>query len=370
MECRSGDGRRAPSGLQLRDHLAKTFLGTTKEERDLATVAEMAIAAGSGLPLVFDEVARQFQGIQASAAHAGLAGFRWRGLATTNFDRFIEEGYRANAAAPQTCVPFFKNAEPFDDRLRAETNPVALLKLHGCLDHRLDPDVPLVLSHEHYDGHDRNREHLFERLRHWAQSSVLVFIGYRLADPHIRRLIYRIEQSQRPQWYMVSPGGDEHDRRFWSSKNVELLPTTFGAFVEALDQEVSDLFRALPLPTDAASRPYRRHFRTDQDPSERLVRSLDTDFTYIHANVPFENVSAEKFYAGYDAGWCGIVRNYDFTRKVGEDMLYAALDETAGNTPLRFELLQGQAGAGKTIRAPPSRIQRGHRARPTRALAG
>lgn len=348
-ECRGQGGRRAPDATQLRDHLAKRFLGTAKKERDLATVAEMAIAAGSGLPLVFDEVSRQFQNIQTSAAHAGLAGFRWRGLATTNYDLFIEEGYRANAAAPQTCVPFVKNTEPFDDRLRAETHPVALLKLHGCLDHRLDPDVPLLLSHEHYDGHDRNREHLFERLKHWAQSSVLVFIGYRLADPHIRQLIYRISPSQRPQWYLVSPGGDDDDRRFWSSKNVELLPTTFGEFVEALDQEVSSLFRALPLPRDAASRPYRRHFRTDQDPSERLVRSLDTDFAYVHGSLAFENVSAEKFYAGYDTDWCGIVRNYDFARKVGEDMLYAALDETAGDLPLRFELLLGQAGAGKTI---------------------
>lgn len=350
MECRQDDGRRrVPNAIQLRDHLARTFLGTTNEERDLATVAEMAITAGSGLPLVFDEVANQFRDFRTSDAHKGLAGFRWRGLATTNYDRFIEEGWRANPAAPQCCVPFVKDAEPYDDRLRAEAHPVALLKLHGCLDHRLDPDVPLVLSHEHYEGHDRNRMHLFQRLEQWAQSSVLVFIGYRLADPHIRRLIYKIDPSRRPQWYMVSPGGDEHDRRFWSGKNIELLSTTFGGFVEALDREVSDLFRALPLPEDAASRPYRRHFRTDQAPSEHLVTSLETDFVYVHAALPFEPVTAGRFYAGYDAGWCGIVRNYDFARKVSEDMLYAALDETRGAAPLRFALLQGQAGAGKTI---------------------
>lgn len=349
-ECSHVQGRqRVPDAMQLRDHLAKKFLGTTNEQRDLATVAEMAIVAGAGLPLVFDEVAAQFRDFRASDAHKALAGFRWRGLATTNYDCFIEEGWRANPFAPQRCVPFVKDAEPYDDRLRVEAHPVPLLKLHGCLNHRLDPDVPLVLSNEHYDEHDRNRIHLFQRLEQWAQSSVLVFIGYRLADPHLRRLIYRIDPSRRPQWYMVSPGGDEHDRRFWSGKNVELLSTTFGEFVEALDREVSDLFRALPLPQDADTRPYRRHFRTHQAPSEHLVRSLDTDFTYVHSGLSFDPVPAEKFYAGHDAGWCGIIRNYDFARKIGEDMLYAMLDDTQSTTTLRFALLQGQAGAGKTI---------------------
>lgn len=349
MECVGANGRSVPSALQLRDHLAQKFLGTRNEERDLATVAEIAITTGSGLPIVFEEIAQQFRGIEPSPAHIGLAGFRWRGLATTNYDRFIEDGYKANSAAQQVCVPFVKNDEPFDDRLRSEQHPVALLKLHGCIDHRLDRDIPLILSHEHYESFELNRDHLFDRLRHWAQSSVLVFIGYKMADPHIRQLIYRIDPSRRPQWYLVSPGGDEHDRRFWSSKNVELLSTTFGGFTQALDREVVGLFRALSAPKNISERQYSRHFRTFQTPSDHLVESLDTDFEYIHAAIPFADVPPERFYEGYDSGWCGIIRKYDFPRRIGEEMLYAVVGTIDDDSSIRFNLLLGQAGAGKSI---------------------
>ena len=123
MECRSTDGRRPPSADELRDHLATKFLGTKSEKRDLATVAEMAINAGAGEPQVFDEVARQFRDFTTSKAHEKLGDFRWRGLATTNYDRFIEQGYVLNTAALQTCVPFVKNEEPYEDRLREVNSP-------------------------------------------------------------------------------------------------------------------------------------------------------------------------------------------------------------------------------------------------------
>lgn len=348
MECRSADSRRPPSADELRDHLAAKFLGTKNEKRDLATVAEMAINAGAGEPQVFDEVARQFKDFTTSKAHEKLGDFRWRGLATTNYDRFIEQGYVLNTAALQTCVPFVKNEEPYEDRLRDERNPVALFKLHGCLDHRLDRDVPLVLSNEHYATYEKGRDLLFNRLRDWAQSSVLVFIGYRLADPHIRDLIYKIDPARRPRWYMVSPGGDEHDVRFWDKKGVEVLSTTFSGFMDALDVSVPQLFRALAPPVDTGLRPYLKHLKNGH-PSDRLIEALERDFDYVHAAMPFDEVSAEGFYSGYDHGWSGIIRKYDFARKLGEELLYAAVDVATDSPAIRMFVLEGAAGSGKTI---------------------
>ncbi|WP_112312952.1 P-loop NTPase [Pseudogemmobacter bohemicus] len=348
MECRSSDGGRPPSADELRDHLASKFLGTNNEKRDLATVAEMAINAGTGEPQVFDEVARQFKDFATSKAHERLADFRWRGLATTNYDRFIEQGYDVNSTALQTCVPFVKNDEPYEDRLRDERNPVPLLKLHGCLDHRLDRDVPLVLSNEHYSTYEKGRDLLFNRLRDWAQSSVLIFIGYRLADPHIRDLIYKIDPARRPRWYIVSPGGDEHDVRFWDKKGVEVISTTFSGFMDALDYCVPQLFRALAPPVNSGSRPYLKHLKNGH-PSDQLVEALDRDFDYIHAAMPFDEVSAEGFYSGYDHGWSGIIRKYDFARKLGEDLLYAAVDVGPESAAVRMFVLEGAAGSGKTI---------------------
>jgi cold shock CspA family protein len=348
MECRSTDSRRPPSADELRDHLAAKFLGTKNEKRDLATVAEMAINAGAGEPQVFDEVARQFKDFTTSKAHEKLGDFRWRGLATTNYDRFIEQGYLLNTAALQTCVPFVKNEEPYEDRLRDERNPVALLKLHGCLDHRLDRDVPLILSNEHYANYEKGRDLLFGRLKDWAQSSVLVFVGYRLADQHIRQLIYKIDPTRRPRWYMVSPGGDEHDVRLLDKKGVEVLSTTFSGFMDALDSSVPQLFRALAPPVDAGQRPYLKHLKNGH-PSDQLIEALERDFDYVHAAMPFDEVSAEGFYSGYDHGWSGIIRKYDFARKLGEDLLYAAVDVSPDSPAIRMFVLEGAAGSGKTI---------------------
>lgn len=348
MECRSADGKWPPSADGLRDHLATKFLGTKNEKRDLATVAEMAINAGVGEPQVFDEVARQFKDFVSSKAHEKLGDFRWRGLATTNYDRFIERGYALNTAAIQTCVPFVKNEEPYEDRLRDEKNPVALLKLHGCLDHRLDRDVPLVLSNEHYATYEKGRDLLFGRLKDWAQSSVVIFIGYRLADPHIRDLLYKIDHTRRPRWYMVSPGGDEHDIRFWDKKGVEVLSTTFAGFMHALDTSVPQPFRALaPLP-DTGQRPYLKYLKNGY-PSDRLIEALERDFDYVHAAMPFDEVSAGRFYSGHDHGWSGIIRKYDFPRRLGEELLYAAVDVVPDSPAISLFVLEGAAGSGKTI---------------------
>ncbi|MDP2738226.1 MAG: SIR2 family protein [Pseudorhodobacter sp.] len=347
-ECKNFSGSTPPSGNQLRDHLAKKFLGIQKEDRDLATVAEMAIANGAGQTMVFEEIANLLSGFEPSDAHQILADFRWRGIATTNYDTLIEQGYAKNSARKQTCLPFVKDAEPYDDRLRNVANPVALLKLHGCINHRLDPEIPLVLSNEHYHRYSDNREHLFNRLKQWAQASPLIFVGYRLADAHLRSLIYDIDPGRRPQWYIVSPGGDEHDRRLWATKNVEVLNSTFGDFISAIDDQVPNLFRALSIPEATADAPYKRHFRSHDAGSDLLQNSLRVDLEYINSGISFDEVAPTKFFSGYDRGWCCIVRNYDFRRKVAENMLYAALDEIDARQQKLF-LLQGSAGSGKTI---------------------
>jgi len=97
MECPNSAGNTPPNGDQLRDHLAAKFLGTKNEQRDLATVAEVAIANGAGQTMVFEEIANQLSGFQTSDAHKTLPDFRWRGLATTNYDTLIEEGYAENS---------------------------------------------------------------------------------------------------------------------------------------------------------------------------------------------------------------------------------------------------------------------------------
>ncbi len=347
-ECLNKAGQKPPDGNQMRDLLAEKFLGTQNETRDLMTVAEMAISNGVGEPQVFEEVSRMVSGFSPSAAHKSLAEFNWRGLATTNYDKLIEDAYGEVESRKQTCFPFVKDIEPYDDRLQEEPNSVALLKLHGCVDHRLDPDIPLVLSHEHYHRHKKNRAFLLQRLQGWAQSSVLIFIGYKLADSHIRALIYDIDPGKRPQWYIVSPNSDEHDKRFWASQNVDVVDATFGQFTRALEDNISPLFRSLSGAVHSENEPYQKHFLSKNSGSDLFKQSLANDIEYVHTGVSFDELTPKKFYSGHERGWCGVIRNYDFSRKAGERLLYAALNEEQDDKA-RFYLLQGSAGSGKTI---------------------
>jgi tetratricopeptide (TPR) repeat protein len=347
-EASRSDGSRPPNGDQMRDVLAKKFLGTSDEKRDLMTVAEMAIESGAGEPLVFEEVAKMVSGFPASEAHKTIAGFSWRGLATTNYDTLIETGNSEATDRKQVCLPFVKDSEPYDDRLDAQKNSVALLKLHGCVNHRLDKEIPLVLSHEHYHRVRDNRVKLLQRLQHWAESSVLIFIGYRLADTHIRDLIYEIDSGRRPQWYIVTPTADVHDKNFWSKKSVDLIEATFGEFTCALEQKIEPLFRALSAASATVDLPIHKHFRSTEVGSGNFNDTLKNDLEHVGSGVSFDEIEPKKFYSGYDRAWCGIIRKYDFPRKVGERLLYAALEEDASNDP-KFLLLTGSAGAGKTI---------------------
>ena len=347
-EAKNAEGKMPPDANEMRDMLAKKFLGSEKENRDLMTVAEMAISTGAGEPLVFDAIAAMVSGFLPSEAHKSVAGFGWRGMATTNYDTLIESGYASSTTRIQDCVPFVKDAEPYDDRLEAQSNPVALLKIHGCVNHRLDKEIPLVLSHEHYNRVKDNRRKLLQRLQHWAESSVLIFVGYKLADSHIRDLIYDIDPGRRPQWYIVTPSSDEHDKRLWASKNVDIIEATFGGFTQALEREIDPLFRSLSNASIVADEPYQKHFRSRETGSDVFRNYLKDDLEYVYSGIAFEEVEAKKFYSGYDQGWCGIVRKYDFGRKVGERLLYATMEAKEAQST-QFFLLQGSAGAGKTI---------------------
>ena len=97
-----------------------------------------------------------------------------------------------------------------------------------------------------------------------------------------------------------------------------------------------------------SDQPYHKHFSSNVTGSDSFQRSLKNDLEYVYSGVEFNEVEPKKFYSGYDQGWCGIVRKYDFKRKVGERLMYAALEDVETNNT-QFLLLQGSAGSGKTI---------------------
>jgi predicted DCC family thiol-disulfide oxidoreductase YuxK len=220
-EAKNAAGQMPPDAEQLRDILAERFFAKPMKTRDVMAVAEMAITSSGGSGLVFNAVRQAFESFQPSKAHKLISAFNWRMIATTNYDLLVEKAYSDSLQRLQTLIPFVKDDQPIEEKLQAAIYPVQYLKLHGCLDHILDPDIPLILSRENYTTYANNRTRLFNRLKDYARESAVIFVGYRLDDAHIRELLYKIDSSHRPRWYIVTPDAEDYDINFWATKNVE-----------------------------------------------------------------------------------------------------------------------------------------------------
>ena len=348
-EAKNLAGKTPPDADQLRDLIAMRFFNREIKNRDVMAVAEMAIEASGGQSHVFEVVRQALENFEPGPAHRLLCEFNWRMIVTTNYDLLLERSYAEVKQRRQSLVRFVKDDEPVEEKLQAVHNPVQYLKLHGCLDHLHDSDIPLVLSRQQYASYSVNRTRLFGRLKDLARESTIIFIGYRLDDPQVRELIYALSSNKRPRWYIVTPDVEDFDVDFWATKNIGVLKCRFGEFMTALDVAVPPLFRAL-TPSDAVIEfPIRKFFLVKTEESSTVRQALNRDLTFIHSGMPSVDQPPKLFYEGYDTGWGGIIRRLDVRRKIEDDLLYKALLENEKPTGPILLMLRGAAGAGKTI---------------------
>ncbi|CAA2136720.1 SIR2 family NAD-dependent protein deacylase [Methylobacterium bullatum] len=348
-ECIDTKGNKPPDGDQLRDSIALKFFGKEMKNRTLMTVSEMAIGSAGGTVAVFEHVNAQFSQFNASDTHKSLSDFSWRLIATTNYDTFVESAYTDVKRRRQTLIPFVKDDEPVEQRMMEAMNPVQYLKLHGCLNHRLDKDIPLVLSWEQYSTYRENRTRLFDRMRDLAKESPIVFIGYSLSDSHIRDLVNRIEPKSRPRWYMVDPNAEVEDINYWATRNVGVFVAYFSEFMSELDKSIPPLMRFLPTAHDSADFPLRDFYVVKTEESDQLKASFQKDLTLVHATMPHPEQTPQRFYSGYDTGWGCIVQRLDARRSITDDLLFKITLENENATEPLFFIIRGPAGAGKTI---------------------
>lgn len=350
MEARGPKGTKPPSGSGLREMLAKKFFGQPMDGYDLMSVADMAIST-HGQGVVFEQIRAILEPFVPSPGHLLLPRFHWREIATTNYDLLVERAYDAVRERVQTVVPFVKNSEPIEARLQNENRPVILLKLHGCLAHMHDEAVPLILSHEHYALHSKHRDRLFTRLWDKAHESTIVFCGYSLGDSHIRRIVHQLQAEgvKRPLWYIVTPSALDQEVSYWGGMNVHVIRNTFGGFMQSLNVALPEMWRGLDPGAGIAELPIQNHFRTRADPSPALRAALARDLRHVHAGMSVEPQDAGKFYEGYDTGWGAIVNGLDVGRRIVDDLLLEAISDEESSRRVRFHLLRGPAGSGKTV---------------------
>ena len=348
IEAKSGNGNLPPSTTQLARDLSQRFLGEDLSDFGLMRVASMA-SDKCGQNVVFEHIRSQLKAFRPSAAHKLIPTFRWHTIATTNYDTLVEDAYGESEQPLQDLLPFVKDAEPIEMKKSDVLHPLVYLKLHGCVEHAHDPEIPLVLDSAHYERYRANRGRLFDRLTDYAHEIPFLFVGYSLQDPHIESLIYRLNRKgTRPEYYVVTPNVPQTIRQYWQSQRIIVLDATFGEFMADLDKIIPEPWRRIQTREPGHSQPIQKHFKTGSNLSETLIESLESDLMHIHPSMPTGKQSARDFYRGYDQGFAAIASGFDTDRRVSNDLILQLIDDQSSGG-INFYLLRGAAGTGKTV---------------------
>lgn len=349
LGSKNNKGQSPPTGNQLRDALADRFLAGNYKDSPLAWVAELAISE-TDLARVQDFIAELFSSMQPASFHQSLTTFKWRGIATTNYDLIMETAYGGKGSL-QKIVPCLSDRDRLDEKLRSADN-LAYLKLHGCITRTHDTELPLILTVDQYVTHKNGRKYLFTTLEQWALEYPILFIGSSGQDSDLRALLLEVsrEPQLRPRFFLLKPGTTETENRFWESKRVTVIDGTLEQMVTTLEAKIPQEIRPL-LRARQTDDPIKRRFAVDEDVSSILEDFLANDVEYIHESIAAPVGSAAAFYRGFELGWYPIVNSLDVRRRLVDAILNDVVIRAEEDRPAPTELyaIKAEAGAGKTI---------------------
>lgn len=346
LGSKTSSGEKMPTATKLAEAIADEFLSSKFRKKDLMRVSELALSqAGSN---IFNQWLRDFfEPFLPTDAHQNLGDFRWRAIFTTNYDLLVERSYKADAGSLQTLVTRVKDDQPIERMLSRYAHPVEYVKLHGCIEHIHDKEIPLVLTPSSYNNHEANRQDLYGRLEGLSKEYPIIFCGHSLDDLHIRRLVENPKSQSRPMYYLVSPDFEDEERKMWADKRVDAISGTFADLMSALDVALPALMR-VPTQTSAViEEPYRKHFKVIERESDETAFAFQKEITFLHPGLPIEDVDAGRFYAGYDQSWGNIARDFDVERRASHRVLEYIGSQ--GESGTRLGVITGAAGYGKSI---------------------
>ncbi|SEM33394.1 Flp pilus assembly protein TadD, contains TPR repeats [Roseovarius azorensis] len=350
LEARTSSRAKPPTGYELRDLLCDRFFGGEYKSYDLASAADFAIERHGSI-IVNQFIKDMFDAFLPSKPHLDITRFFWSAIATTNYDLLIERSYEATPERKQNPVVVVGSNDPVDVKMRSVTDPVEVIKLHGCITRANDTSVPLILSEASYDTYLDGRKRLFQRLEDKAYENVFVFCGYRIADSHIRKLMQKIlpDGVTRPTHYIVCPGVSDVERSHWAAKKIEVIDLKFGEFMELLDQELPEFARDLHFVADDDGPSIRANYRAKVVESDQLGDYLTRQVTHVRHSMEVQVQDPKAFYLGFDTGWACMKDGLTIPRGVVDDVLYEIISAESDLTNTKLLILKGPVGNGKTI---------------------
>ena len=345
-------GDRIPQGDHLRDLICDKFLGGKLKQKSLTSVAAMA-ASEAGLSEFQKYIHDLFLPFEPADFHLLIPKFRWRAIATTNFDLVIEKTYERVQKPLQNLVKTVKDGDAFDTRLNNETAPVGFYKLHGCIESYTDSDIPLVLSNEQYVSYQTNRTRFYNRFQDLGYEYPILFVGYSISDPHIQQILFDLTDPAigRPPFYLISPGITDIETRYWSSHKVFTIDATFEDFLKTINQTISPIARALSTKIGGGELSIRKHYRIAHptEPSS-VAEYLTAHVTHVHSGLVAPAQNPREFYRGYDNGWGCITQYLDVSRSFSDSVLVdAVLSPEENHRPAELFMLKGPGGNGKSV---------------------
>ena len=352
LEALTASGGRPPSTIQLRDQLSLKFLGGKLKDRPLSQVAEYAISESS-LSSVQEFIREVFEPFQPTPAHCMLPTFRWRGLATTNFDRLIEKAYATAADPAPRLVTFIENGDRVEETAR-DRHSLMLLKLHGCITKTGNPSCPLILTTDQYIDHRDGRSRLFDRLTEWGYEHPIVFIGHSLQDPDLRMILKALATSGLPRsrYFAVIPDADDIEKRAFELQRISVLCGTFDQFMRQLDADIPSPLRSVVVASTEHQLLIAHQFRKqDTILSASCVQFLQSDVDYVKGITAVSTVSPSDFYRGFNPGFSAIEQELDVRRQLGDTILsdIFLVEEAQHRSRLELILVKAHAGAGKSV---------------------
>lgn len=157
-----------------------------------------------------------------SRAHELMATSTIDRIYTTNYDRWIEKAFQ------HWNKPYARIAN-VDDIARAKSDVPQIVKFHGDF----SSDDSLVLGEASYFDRLQFESPLDIKLRADVLGRSVLFVGYRLSDPNIRLLFYKLAQlwkkssiTSPPKSYILAGRPNPVDELTLGEWNIDILAPT------------------------------------------------------------------------------------------------------------------------------------------------